>query len=255
MQISLDMIGTQGADFANVLLAASSGNSAERVGSAAQEAVMRLNTVVAGLNTRFGDRTLFAGAAPNKPAMIGSEALLDLLQGVVAGATGFLDAETMLDDWFADPGGFEALAYLGGPAPSAVGIAAGETARLDVTAMDPAIRDMLKTLALPALITRGLLAGQPVAQAELAQRAGEQLMEGQSALADLRARLGTTEAQMGTAMTRNSAEASALEIARAELIGIDPFDTATRLEATQNRLETLYALTARMQRLHLVDYL
>ena len=64
-----------------------------------------------------------------------------------------------------------------------------------------------------------------------------------------------TEARLDAAVTRNSAETSALEMTRADLIGVDSFETATRLEASQTQLETLYAITARMQRLNLADYL
>jgi flagellar hook-associated protein 3 FlgL len=255
MQIALEVIGSQGTDLSATLLVAPSSLSEGRLASAGEDAATRLGTVVSALNTRFGDRSLFAGVATNQPAMVGASDLLDLLGGVVAGATSVLDAETLVSDWFADPDGFAALAYLGADAQGSVGIAAGETAQLGVTVMDPAVQDLLKALVMPALMSRGLLDGQPVARAELAKRAGEHLLEGQTSFVELRARLGTTEAQLDAAVTRNGAESSALELARADLIGVDPFETATRLEATQTQLETIYALTARMQRLNLVDYL
>jgi flagellar hook-associated protein 3 FlgL len=46
-----------------------------------------------------------------------------------------------------------------------------------------------------------------------------------------------------------------LEIARADLVAIDPFEAATRMEAAQTQLETLYSVTARLSRLSLVDFL
>ena len=255
LQIALQTIGTHASDLSTSLLAASSAASEARIATVAEDAVLRLDAVVSALNTRFGDRSLFAGNTPNQPAMLGSTDLLDLLQGVVAGAQSAEEAETLVTDWFDDPAGFESQAYLGGDPLAKIGIAAGESADLKVTALDPAVRDVLKALVLPALITRGLLAGLPVGQADLAKRAGEHLLEVQSPWTDLSARLGTVEAQLDAALTRNSAETSGLEIARADLIGVDPFETATRLEATQTQLETIYALTARMQRLNLVDYL
>ena len=255
MQIAVETIGVQTSDLSATLLAAASSGSEARIATVAEDAARRLQTTVATLNTRFGDRTLFAGTTPNQPALIDADALLDLVQGVVAGATGVPDAEALVADWFDDPAGFDAQAYLGGAPQAPVGIASGETARLDLTAADPTVKDMIRSLVMPALMTRGFLAGQPAAQGDLAKRAGEQLLAGQSAWAELAARLGTTEAQIDTAATRNSAETSALEIYRAEMIGVDPFDTATRLEAAQTQLETLFAITARMQRLNLADYL
>jgi flagellar hook-associated protein 3 FlgL len=255
MQIALQAIGDQSSDFAGSLLSASSSASQARIDTVAEDAVLRFDTVVQTLNTRFGDRSLFAGTATNQPALIGSDQLLDLMYAATSGATGAPDAEALLDAWFADPAGFVAQAYLGGDAQQPIGIASGENAKLDVTALDPAIMETLKALALPALMTRGLLAGQTVGQNDIARRSGERLLEAQNSWATLQGRLGTTEAQLSAASSRNAAESSALDIARAGLIGIDSFDTATQLEATQTQLETLYALTARMQRLNLADYL
>lgn len=255
MQTVLSTIDDNASDLSGRLLSAASSFSPDQVAAAAQEAASRLDTAMNALNTRYGDRTVFAGVTPNQPAVISSGDLLDLLQGVVAGATGAQDVETLVTDWFNDPAGFAAQAYRGGRTLEGVLVAPGETARLDVTALDPEILATLGAMALPALISRGVLAGQTTGQADLAQRAGERLLEGSSGRAKLAARLGTTEAQLDQAATRNASETSALEIARADLIGVDSFETATRLEAAQTQLETLYALTARMQRLNLVDYL
>ncbi len=255
MQIALGTIGDQAQGLSNALLATSTTTSQTRLTTVAEDAAQRLDTAVSTLNTRFGDRTLFAGTMPNQPALVGSGQLLDLLAGVVAGATGAQQAEDLVANWFDDPAGFAAQAYLGGDPLDPVGISPGETAQLDITVLDPAIKDMLKALVLPALMTRGLLSGQIAGQADIAKRSGERLMEVQSAWTDLAAHLGTTEARLDAAVTRNSAETSALEMTRADLIGVDSFETATRLEASQTQLETLYAITARMQRLNLADYL
>ena len=57
------------------------------------------------------------------------------------------------------------------------------------------------------------------------------------------------------ASARNGAETSALEIARTDILAIDPYRTATELQSTETRLETLYTLTARLSRLSLSEYL
>ena len=44
-------------------------------------------------------------------------------------------------------------------------------------------------------------------------------------------------------------------MARGGMVGVDGYDTATALQETQARLETLYTLTARLSRLKLADYL
>jgi flagellar hook-associated protein 3 FlgL len=68
-------------------------------------------------------------------------------------------------------------------------------------------------------------------------------------------RVGTTQAQIVSAVTRNGAEESALEIARAGIVSADPYDAASRLEELQTRIEALYLITARVSRLSLSEYI
>lgn len=254
-QIALQNIGAQALETSGHLLSVTANTSENQMMIVSEDASRRMDAVVAAINTRFGDRSLFSGEATNQAAMISASDLLDLLQGVTAGVQGTVEAEALIAGWFADPAGFQAQAYLGAGPLDAIAITPEETARLDITAMDPTLLETLKAFALPALLSRGLMAGQPAAQADIMQRSGERLLELQSDWVNLSARLGMTEAQADTALSRNSAESSALELARLQLIGVDPFETATKLEAVQTQLETIYALTARMQRLNLADYL
>ncbi|MGL6211969.1 MAG: flagellin, partial [Paracoccaceae bacterium] len=131
----------------------------------------------------------------------------------------------------------------------------GETARIDITAAEPAIRDTLKGLAMAALLDRGLLANQPNARADVVRRSGEVLSQGQEARGILMARLGTAQFQIEQAEQRNMAETSALGIARSELLAVDGYEAGSRLQEAQTQLETLYALTSRMSRLSLVNFL
>ena len=65
----------------------------------------------------------------------------------------------------------------------------------------------------------------------------------------------SSQAQIDAAATRNTAEASALNIARAGIVTADPYDAATRLEDLQTRLQSLYLITSRLSRLSLTEYL
>jgi flagellar hook-associated protein 3 FlgL len=134
-------------------------------------------------------------------------------------------------------------------------IGPGQSAKIDITAADPAIRETLKGFAMAALLDRGLFAGQGAARVQVMRRAGEVLAEGASSRAHMAGQLGTTEGQIAAASTRNTAEVSALEMARNGLVSIDPYEAATKLEAAQSQLEALYSVTARLSRLSLVDFL
>lgn len=254
-QIAYQAVGTAGLQASGQFLSVSSLTTEGQIGTIAIAAVDHLGTVVSTLNTRFADRSLFSGQATNQAAIVPLDELLDLAEGVIAGASSLTDAETLLADWFADPAGFEAQAYLGAAPLGPLSIAPGETASLGLTVMDPTIVETLKALLLPALVDRGFLDGQLAAQTNLMRAAGVRLQELQSSWADTASRLGTTEAQLDAALSRNSAESSALELARLELIGLDGYETASRLEAVQTQLETIYTLTARIERLNLADFL
>lgn len=255
MQTAMGAIDERASQLSADLIAASTGGSSIRLDAVANDGGQRFQEAVAALNTRFGDRSLFAGVETSSPALVDAETILSTLSTLVAGAQTAGEVESALDTWFNDSAGYEAVAYRGGTPLTAVAIAPGETAALDVTAMDPALRDTLKGLAMAALLGRGVLAGKHDARADLAKRAGENLLESQTARVQLAARLGTTEAHIADADTRNTAEISSLQIARLGMLSVDPYETAARLEATQSQLESLYAITARMSRLSLMDYL
>jgi flagellar hook-associated protein 3 FlgL len=106
-----------------------------------------------------------------------------------------------------------------------------------------------------ALLDRGILAGNAGERARLAERAGRELLSSEDARIMLAARIGSVEAQIEAARTRNGAEETALGILRSDIGSVDPYEAATRLEAASSQLESLYLVTARVSRLSLVEFL
>ena len=255
MQTALGVVDDLSTDLSRTLLAATSSTSQVLVDAAGRGARARLETAISALNTRVGDRTLFGGVATNGPATVSAETMMLALDTAIAGATTAQDIEMAVSAWFNAPTGFSATAYTGGPALAPLTIAPGEEVNVDITATDPAIRATLKGLAMAALLDRGALAGQPAARQDLAKRAGLSLLESQTDRTYLAARLGTAEAQIDAAAARNSAETTSLQIARSDITAADPFETASKLQETQQQLEKNYAITARNTRLSLMDYL
>ena len=255
MQTVLGRVEGMASSLGPLLLAASSAGTAIQINAAGDEARQKLGTAIALYNTDISGRALFAGKATDSRAVMDVGALLAALDVEIIGATSALDVETRVSAWFDGPTGYASVGYLGDDPLHALAVAPGETAELGFTAADPGIRDTLKGLAMAALLNRGALAGNPQARADLARKAGENLVNSQSSRADMAARLGTTEGQIEAAAVRNSSETSALQIARNAITGVDPYETATKLEAARQQIETMYALTARVSRLSLVDYL
>jgi flagellar hook-associated protein 3 FlgL len=254
MQTVLNTVEGMASSLGPTLLAASNAGPTQ-VNLAAGEARQKLDTAVALYNTDLGGRALFAGVATDGNAVIDVDTLLTTLDTEILGATTASDVEARITAWFEGPTGYAATGYLGGNSLAGMVVAPGETASLDFTAADPGIRDTLKGLAMAAMLGRGALSGDPSARGDLARRAGENLISSQTSRTNMAARLGTVEDQVEAASVRNSAEASALGIARNGITAIDPYETASRLEATRQQLEMLYTLTARISRLSLVDFL
>ena len=255
MQTVLGTVEAMASSLGPQLLAASSAGTTTQINAVAGEARQKLGTAVALYNTDISGRALFAGKATDGRATLDVDALMMALDTEIIGATSALDIETRVSAWFDGPTGYASVGYLGGDPLQPMAVAPGETADLGFTAADPGIRDTLKGLAMAALLDRGALPGNAQARADLARKAGENLVNSQTSRADMAARLGTAEGQIAAATARNGAEMSALQIARSGITDVDPYETASKLEATRQQIETMYALTARLSRLSLVDFL
>ncbi|MGV8988857.1 MAG: flagellin [Cypionkella sp.] len=257
MQVALGTISDQSSSMGASFLAGASSNSATVINSLGAEAAKKLDTVMGALNIQLAGRSLFSGVKSDQPSVTSGDALLTALQNAItaSGAVSSGDVETAVNAWFDDPAGYGAVVYAGGNALSPVAIGPDQTAQIDVTAKDPAIMETLKGLALGALLSRGLLQGSDNARADLAKRAGQSLAASQTGFVQMSARLGTTEATIQNAATRNDAEKGALETARLNLLSVDPYEAASKFQEAQGQLQTLYTLTARASRLSLVDFL
>jgi flagellar hook-associated protein 3 FlgL len=207
------------------------------------------------LNIRLGDRSLFSGTATDRAALLDPDALLAAARTAFAPATTPADIATALDQWFDDPTGFLATAYSGSVQTAEVAVAEDISVTLPVTAADPDLRATLKGLTLAALLSDGPFAGDRVAQAALARLASDTLINAAESRISAASRIGLAQERIATAQTRNIAEATAMGLARADLIAVDGYDAASRLKETETRLQTIYALTARLSELSLANYL
>lgn len=253
-QSALNVISTISDDLAGNLLRNLTLTQPENLSALVSDGNQKFETAIAALNTRFAERSVFGGVVSEQAPLPDADTILTALETALTGAVTVDDVETAVAGFFDAGGDYETL-YQGGPARTEVPIAPGETAGMPATALDQGIRDTLKGLATVALLHRGLFAGQGTARAQLAEGAGEQLIASGGTRSNLVARIGTVEAAIATAQTRNQAEKSALGIARAGMLEADPYETATRLEDLQTRLESLYILTSRLSKLSLTEYL
>ena len=255
IQEALNVLDKMSGSLGTSLITASNSGHGAMIGAAAADAAQRFDSAVATLNTRLGDRGLFSGTATSHAALISSDAILTALDAEIAGTTTAEDMASAVGAWFASPTGFAAVAYRGGPALDPLPISPEDDVRLDVTATDPILRNTLEGMALAALINRASGPSTNAERTSLARIAGERLLSGQTDRAGLAARVGTAEARIDAAVQRNDTENAALEMVRADILAVDPYAAASELEAVQAQIEALHAITARLSRLNLADFL
>lgn len=234
-------------------------NSPSEIRLRGHQAATAMERVVGHLNTQVAGRHVMGGLAADLPPVSPAAEILDLLEGVVAGLTDGSDIGQAIADWFDAPpggGGFLDLAYRGTVGMSQTfGVAEGASITLSTSAASPEIREVLRSLATAALLDRGVLAGDMAQSRTLIDIAGRGLAAADRAMIGEMGRVGLTEQLIDEARATNNAALLVLNLTRNEIRAADPFATAAALTEVQSQLEALYAVTARMSKLKLVDYI
>lgn len=255
LQTVVSGIAASAKTFGPDLLAGSQNGNAVQLELFAAQGAEHFRAAISALNTNLAGHSLFSGDATATIALAPADGILNSLRAEVTGAATPQEAMARISGWFDDPSGFAATAYLGGPPITDQAISPDDRVWLGVTANDAALRKSLMGFAATALIHDPALPFEPASMQGFARLAGEQIMTGNDALIALGAKLGTSAARIDTALARNSAEKLTLEMATAGLVQSDPYTLATELEAVQTNLETVYAVTARLSRLRLTDFI
>ncbi len=257
MQAAAETVQKHSDKLGTALLIAGNSEHPNMIQTTTADAKNKLGAVISTFNMQVADRYAFSGAATDRPALADAGTILTALKGAIASQTTAAGVEAAVDAWFDTPGGgYETIAYTGSTNSLApFKLSDSDSTTVTTTALDPGVRSVIKGFALAALVGDGALAGNTTERAALAKRAGEQLLTGESDMVIVRAEIGSAQAHIENASARNAAEKTALEISRNELVAVDPYETATRLEAVRNQLDTLYALTVRMSRLSLAEYM
>ncbi|MCV6597408.1 MAG: flagellin [Mangrovicoccus sp.] len=257
MQTALGAVQASMADSGPKLLAAVNPGDEQLLSASLAEAAQRFEAIMSQLNSRDGNRSLFAGNAVDRPAVASPELLLSELSNAVAGLSNHGDIRAAVDAWFDTPGGgFDAMVYLGGEDPLApYQLSDVSYVRLELRAQDDEIRNVIKEFSIAALMDRGLLSGNLNERRALAEETGTAMLNVERDLVLARAEIGTAEAYIEEISVRNTAERMSLLEMRDNLIGVDPFESATRLEEAQTQLQMVYNITARLAGMSLAEYL
>ncbi len=223
----------------------------------AADALNHFDSAIAALNARYAGRSVFAGDAADRAATASAGQILSDLATLTAAATSGTAVAAIVDDYFNNPAsGYSVTGYLGSAGDAApVELAEGESVAVQVRADDPAIREVLRNLALASLVANGTLSSSPEEQREILRSAGGGLLAGQDEILALRANLGHIEQRISDSQAFQEAERTGLEIARNNIVASDPYLAATRFQAMQGQLQSHYLVSSRLSQLSLTSYM
>ena len=256
MQNALTRIGDLNTAFRDTLISTTGSTLSETSSGILTQADNTLDGIINAMNTSVSGRALFAGASTDIQPIAPKEDLLDGLRTAVSGAGSVDDILTAAQAWFDDSAGFASIGYQGADTSlAAISLSDQESAHLDLRADNAAFNDTLRYLATIALADDPALGLTEAQQSELIQKSISTAVSSTGQVVSLQAEVGISESKIEAASVRNSAERSSLEIARNDLLSIDPYQAATELEQVQFQLESLFAITSRMSQLSLVNYL
>lgn len=214
--------------------------------------------IVAALNTRVGERHLFAGADLGGAAVANADAIIGELETRVAGSTDAADVIASVEAYFfTDPTGFETTGYIGSTndAPETE-LSQGRNLSFALKADDDAFKRALSSLALAVISAEGLA---PSLSTEdrlgVYAASANQGLSAASKVVEKQAQLGDAEARIEEAITATEAERSFLQAGRNAIFSKDPFEAATEFTAFETRLQSVFAVTSRLSSLSLTNFL
>lgn len=257
MQVSLGIAQDAGGEIGlNLSAAVSRGDllAADQFAAAAEQA---LDATIGALNTSFGGRFLFSGAAEGQKPMASGTTIIDDVRALIDAAPDATTALADVDAYFDDPGGaFETTIY-NGATEDAPGVLTPDGDRIDfmVRADAQPLRDLVKGLAVAASFNSTTFSGVNAAKAEVYRSSSGTIENARQDIVDMRAVLGIDEENIARTQAYIETQTSALQIARNEAAGVDQYDAATRFAALENQLEAAFTVTARISNLNLTNFL
>lgn len=243
--------------FANSVETIGSGSAVASTNVLSKNAKTLLEQVVSQLNMRAAGQTLFAGTDTDLVSMASVEDIMTSVKASIGPVATVDDVVQGVKDWMNDPvAGYQAIAYLGSmDDPSPIRLTSNRTISETSKADHEALQAVVENLILATLSSDETFAPSEIIQLDLLQTSSNGLRSADASLIELRASLGFVEAELERQKVKTSAETSTLEQLRANVLGIDEYEVASKLQETELQLEKIYAMTARSARMSLLEYL
>lgn len=257
MQLSLGSIQSlmkkNGVNLASDVIGTSNAAMQTHIGGAADD----LKSVLSALNISVAGRNAFSGASVGSNSVVDYEILMSQIHAAVGGATDPDQILERIDEFFESEnnGGFSDISYLGAsPGGMKFAVSEGRSIAPILTANTPEIRSAITGFAIMAYVSE-MPALDLQSTRSLVRASGNRMIGAQDGIVKVSSELGSIEESVAQASVRNAATISSHTLARIGLIEADPYETAVALKETELSVQTLYALTARLSKLSLADYL
>ncbi len=213
----------------------------------ARDSKATLEETFSALNTRYGERFLFAGNATATPPLASPEDLLADIRLIAATATDAADFATQLDTYFNTPtGGWRQNIYSGTETSSDPDA---------VTGADPGLINIVSGLVVMALSGPDELLPLLDGNSQIVALAATRLSDGQTALTNKRSDVGVIQAKVERSKEALGVEETVLTAAFNEMTARDQYEAASELRELESNLDASYLLTSRLANLSLLNYL
>lgn len=232
-----------------------------------------LNDIVATMGRDVAGAALFGGRNLQAPILADYDPTratgpAATLQAAFVGAFGFDQDDAAVSTITAPAlnaflaGSFDALFQPAGwsadwssatDATTTVEIAPGRAIANSLSANDPSFALMTKAVTMVADLGAEKLSGQ--AFEALADAALQAISRASAGIEAIEAQVGVAQNQMAKAQEAMRTLRASLDLQIGADEGVDAFEAATRVNELRTRLETTYALTARLRGLSLLNYL
>jgi flagellar hook-associated protein 3 FlgL len=218
---------------------------------AADSAKAALSAAFDAMRTTVQGRAVFAGSEAGGDVLQSADDVLVALRTALASAPAGTAPAATVRAFFADGGDFETSFYTGGDEREGALLESGQRVAPLPRAVSSSLRQVFAGLAMVSLS----LDVPSSERTALLREGGDVLREGEDAVVREEARLGRALSEIDREAERLTQRKFAAEKAIDSVIGRDPFEAASEVQALEARLQAAYTIAGRSSQLRLANFL
>lgn len=219
------------------------------------EAEEIFKSMVAKLNTQHGPDYVFSGQSLNTPPLKNAVDMVAEIKARTAAMTSAADIEAEVNAWMSDSvSGFLEGVPSGASAQSYTLVDNGRKVAASASVLDPSVVETIRGWALTLSVSGRSDLADTQARAVVSKGANIALNGGEM-LRQQQAAFGRDQELAETIGLEKQSEKSSLRKAKLSLLQADQYEASVALNEYRSSMERLYAITARISNVSLVNYL